>query len=202
MDHNDAMSGYDASTALVVVDVQNDFADPAGSLFVPRGDEVVDAVNAEIAAATAAGAAVVYTQDWHPERTPHFAADGGVWPVHCVKDTWGAELHPRLEVVRDAPVVRKGTGGEDGYSGFTERDAVSGRHQPTQLEQILRRRGVERIVIAGLATDYCVKETGLDACRLGFATEVRTAAVAAVDLQPGDGQQALDELARAGARLT
>jgi nicotinamidase/pyrazinamidase len=196
------MSGYDASTALVVVDVQNDFADPAGSLFVPGGEEVVDAVNAEVAAATAAAAAVVYTQDWHPERTPHFAIDGGVWPVHCVKETWGAQLHPRLDVVADAPVVRKGTGGEDGYSGFSQRDPVSGRHQPTQLEQILRQRGVERVVVTGLATDYCVKETALDARRLGFDTEVLTGAVAAVDLRPGDGQRALDELERAGARLS
>ena len=99
---------YDAETALVVVDVQNDFADPDGSLSVPGADEVIDAVNDEIAAASAAGATVVYTQDWHPPRTPHFVTDGGPWPVHCVAGTWGAELHPRLTV--NGPAVRKGIG--------------------------------------------------------------------------------------------
>ncbi len=119
------MTGYDGRTALVVVDVQNDFADPAGSLAVSGGPEVLHAVNAEIAAATAADALVVYTQDWHPADTPHFAKDGGTWPVHCVHDTWGAQLHPDLDVRGE--VVRKGEHGEDGYSGFTMRDTVTGQ---------------------------------------------------------------------------
>ncbi len=109
------MAQYDAQTALVVVDVQNDFADPRGSLSVRGGEAVVDAVNREIDRARAAGATVAYTQDWHPESTPHFQKDGGVWPVHCVRNTWGAELHPRLVVAGE--VVRKGVDGEDGYSG-------------------------------------------------------------------------------------
>ena len=103
---------YGPGTALVVVDVQNDFADPAGCLAVPGGLAVVTAANAEIAAATAAGSPVFYTQDWHPDTTPHFAKDGGTWPVHCVQGTWGAELHPALQVV--GPVVRKGEHGKDG----------------------------------------------------------------------------------------
>src|SRR3712207_1648891 len=107
---------YDERTALVVVDVQNDFADPAGSLSVRGGEAVVAAVNVHIARARQAGALVAYTQDWHPERTPHFAIDGGAWPVHCVADTWGAALHPRLDVADDATIVRKGVDGEDGYS--------------------------------------------------------------------------------------
>jgi nicotinamidase/pyrazinamidase len=193
------MTGYDSSTALVVVDVQNDFADPAGSLYVTGGDEVVWRINDEVALAAADGAFVVYTQDWHPPSTPHFARDGGVWPVHCVAGTWGAELHPDLVVA--GPAVRKGSNGEDGYSGFTMRDPASGEERPTELEPILRERGLTRVVVCGLATDYCVRATVLDACRLGFVTTVLTEAIAAVDLTPGDGPKAMAEMAEAGARL-
>lgn len=193
------MASYDERTALVVVDVQNDFADPAGSLAVAGGEAVVPVVNEEVARATAAGGFAVATQDWHPPDTPHFEKDGGVWPVHCVQGTWGAELHPDLRI--EGPVVRKGAGGEDGYSGFTMRDPRSGETVPTELEGLLRERGIERVVVAGLATDVCVKETALDAARLGFATTVLTRAVAAVDLQPGDGEAALAEMAEAGIDL-
>ena len=189
---------YDPTTALVVVDVQNYFADPAGSLAV-GGEAVVPAANGEIAAARAAGAFIVYTQDWHPAATPHFARDGGVWPVHCVAGTWGAALHPALDV--DGPVVRKGSNGEDGYSGFTMRDPVTGATIPTELEALLRGRGIRRVVVVGLATDYCVKATGLDARALGYPTTVLRAAIAAVDLRPGDGERALDELRAAGATV-
>lgn len=193
------MATYDQRTALVVVDVQNDFADPQGSLAVAGGEAVVPVVNEEVGRARAAGGFVVATQDWHPPDTPHFEKDGGVWPVHCVEGTWGAELHPDLRI--DGPVVRKGTGGEDGYSGFTMRDPRSGETLPTELEGLLRERGVERVVVAGLATDYCVKETALDAARLGFATTVLTRGVAAVDLRTGDGEAALAEMAGAGIDL-
>ncbi|MFN2487000.1 MAG: isochorismatase family protein, partial [Acidimicrobiia bacterium] len=143
--------GYDPAAALVIVDVQNDFADPKGNLYVHSGEEVVPLINAEIEQAKAAGALVVYTADWHPESTPHFQKDGGIWPVHCVGDTWGAEFHPDLVV--DGPIIRKGTNGEDGYSGFTMRDPESGETIPTELESLLRARGVERVVVCGLATD-------------------------------------------------
>ncbi|WP_208029772.1 isochorismatase family protein [Rhabdothermincola sediminis] len=103
-----------------MVDVQNDFADSAGSLYVRGGEAIVGPINDESEAARSAGATVVLTQDWHPERTPHFVTDGGTWPVHCVRGTWGARLHPLLS--RDADLVlRKGTGGQDGYSAFTSR---------------------------------------------------------------------------------
>ncbi|MGZ6299865.1 MAG: isochorismatase family protein [Candidatus Limnocylindria bacterium] len=193
------MTGYDPSTALVVVDVQNDLADPAGSLYVLGCDGVVGRVNAAIERALAGGASVVYTQDWHPPSTPHFAKDGGVWPVHCVAGTWGAELHPALVVA--GPSVRKGSTGEDGYSGFTMRDPASGEDRPTALEGLLREHGVQRVVICGLATDYCVRGTVLDARRLGFDTVVLKNAVAAVDLRAGDGGRALAEMAEAGAAL-
>ena len=194
------MASYDARTALLAVDVQNDFADPAGALYVPGGEQVVPVVNEEVAAASAAGALIVYTQDWHPPSTPHFQKDGGPWPVHCVHGTWGAELHPGLRVIGDA-FLRKGSGGEDGYSAFSVRDPRSGETAPTALESTLRERAVERIVVAGLATDYCVVQTVLDASRLSFSSAVVTAGIRAVDLQPGDGARALDEMGRAGAEL-
>ncbi len=195
------MQRYDSGTALVAVDVQNDFADPAGSLSVAGGDAIIPIVNGEIASAGVNGATVVFTQDWHPEHTPHFAPDGGIWPVHCVERTWGAELHPALDVADDAPRVRKGVNGEDGYSGFTMRDPVSGETIPTELEELLRSSGIIRVVLVGLATDYCVKATALDAARLGFETSVLTDAVAAVDLELGDGERALDEMRRGGVAL-
>lgn len=191
-------ASFDRSTALVIVDVQNDFADPGGNLYVPGGDDAVAFVNGEILRAARGGAFVVYTQDWHPETTPHFEKDGGVWPVHCVAGTWGAELHPGLVV--DGPTIKKGTGGEDGYSGFTMRDS-SGAEHSTGLEAALRDRGVTKVVIAGLATDYCVKETALDAASKGFATMVVRDGVRAVDLAPDDGERALDEMQRRGVAV-
>ena len=192
---------YGPGTALLVVDVQNDFADPRGSLYVPGGQEIVEPINEQIRAAETAGIAFFYTQDWHPPSTPHFQKDGGIWPVHCVQGTWGAEFHPDLLVPAHAPVVRKGSGGEDGYSAFSVRDPLSGDVSSTRLGELLGERGVKRVVIAGLATDYCVKETGLDAVRLGLHATVLTDAVRAVDLQPGDGQRALETLQAAGAQL-
>lgn len=191
------MEPFDRRSALIVVDVQNDFADPRGSLHVPGGEDVVAPIDALVTAATEAGAAVLYTQDWHPPVTPHFAKDGGVWPDHCVQGTWGAELHPGLTV--RGPVVRKGSNGEDGYSGFTMRDPVTGETTPTELDGLLREAGIERVVVAGLATDYCVQATALDARRLGYATVVPRSLIRAVDLTPGDGDRAIAAMAAAGA---
>jgi len=191
------MQRFDPRTALVVVDVQNDFADPAGSLHVPGGEDVVAPIDTLVTTALREGATVIYTQDWHPPVTPHFASDGGIWPDHCVQGTWGAELHPGLEV--RGPVVRKGANGEDGYSGFTMRDTRTGETMPTQLERMLRERHIERVVIAGLATDYCVRATARDAVALGYATVVARDLVRAVDLQPGDGDRAIAEMAAEGA---
>ncbi|MDP8956027.1 MAG: isochorismatase family protein [Actinomycetota bacterium] len=193
------MPAYDAKTALIVVDVQNDFADSNGGLYVRDGEAVIPIINGEIQAASERGGLVVYTQDWHPGSTPHFQKDGGIWPVHCVQGTWGAELHPNLNVIGE--VVRKGAGGEDGYSGFTVRDPRTGEEHGTGLEELLRRRGTERVVVAGLATDYCVKETAVDAARKNFDTTVMTSAVRAVDLQEGDGERALEAVAAAGGHL-
>jgi nicotinamidase/pyrazinamidase len=194
------MQRYDRRTALVIVDLQNDFADPAGGLSVHGGANLVPIINGEIAMARAAEASIVFTQDWHPEVTPHFAKDGGLWPVHCVAGTWGAALHPDLdpEAVASAPRVRKGANGEDGYSGFTRRDPTTGATSPTELEGLLRGAGVERVVACGLATDYCVKATALDAARLGFETAVLLDAMRPVELEPGDEQRAIEEMTGAG----
>lgn len=185
-----------------MVDIQNDFADAAGSLSVTGGETIIPAINDAIRSATEAGSLVVATQDWHPESTPHFARDGGIWPVHCVGDTWGAHLHPSLRLPADAPRVRKGTYGEDGYSGFTMRDPVTGAETRTDLEEMLRRKRVERVVICGLATDYCVKATALDAARLGFTVEVAADLIAAVNLNRADGERAVREMAEAGVRIS
>jgi nicotinamidase/pyrazinamidase len=196
------MNGYDRQTALLVVDVQNDFADPAGSLYVQNAEEIFPVVNRELARAEYAAGLVAYTQDWHPETTPHFKKDGGIWPVHCVKGSWGAQLSPSLYRVEGAAVIRKGQNGEDGYSGFSYRDPVTGRIGKTELEDALRRRGIRRVVVAGLATDYCVKETALDALAAGFETVVLRDGVRAVELRPRDGERALAEIARRGGRVT
>ena len=191
---------YAAGTALLAVDVQNDFADPTGGLAVAGAEAILPILNDEIAAARVAGAFVAYTQDWHPGSTPHFAKDGGTWPVHCVGGTWGAEMHPGL--VADAgPSVRKGTDGEDGYSGFTMRDPRTGATVPTELDGLLRSHGIRRVVVGGLATDYCVKATVLDALALGYETQVLVDGVRPVEVVPGDGERALAEMERAGAQL-
>ncbi|HXY43009.1 MAG TPA: isochorismatase family protein [Acidimicrobiales bacterium] len=190
---------YGPGVALLVVDLQNDFVDPAGSLCVRGGDEVVSFANAQIRLAQAAGATVVYTQDWHPPHTPHFSQDGGTWPVHCVADSWGARFVRDLVV--EGPVVHKGTGGEDGYSGFSMRDVESGSIRSTKLAELLAAADVHTVVLCGVATDYCVKETGLDAIRLGYKVIVLREGVRAVDAQPGDGRRALDALRAAGAEL-
>jgi nicotinamidase/pyrazinamidase len=188
---------FDPYTALVVVDVQNDFADPDGSLYVAGGEDTIAPINTLIDEAQGADALVAYTQDWHPHETPHFVTGGGPWPVHCVAGTWGAELHPQLHV--DGPVVHKGAGSEDGYSGFTAHDVTTDEDVPTGLESLLRNHATERVVVVGLAEDVCVKATALDARRLGFATTVVEAATRPVT--PDAAGAARDEMRAAGVVL-
>ena len=196
---------YSPTTALVVVDLQNDFTLPTGSLYVPGGEEVVDLVNAEVDAAAAAGARVVYTQDWHPEHTPHFEADGGLWPVHCVAGTPGAELVEGLHLVPgpqgEVERIRKGTGTEDGYSAFSEVDLASGATASTRLGVLLDAAGVRSLVVVGLAGDYCVKATAVDGARLGYDVVVPLAATRYVALSTDDDVAARQEMTAAGARL-
>lgn len=194
------MATYDERTALVVVDVQNDFADRSGSLYVEEGEQVIPVVNVEIAQAEAAGALIVYTQDWHPLETPHFQKDGGIWPVHCVEDTWGAEFHPDL-LIADGEIVRKGHERGDGYSAFSVRDPATGHTWSTALERILKDREITRIVVVGLATDFCVAETVCDARVLGFPVQVVSAGIRAVELVEGGGAHSISRMRDAGAEI-
>jgi nicotinamidase/pyrazinamidase len=193
------VAAYDQQTALLIVDLQNDFADPRGSLYVTGGEDVISIANVERSRARLAGASVIFTQDWHPEHTPHFERDGGIWPVHCVQGTWGAAFCPDVTV--DGVVLRKGIDGRDGYSGFSVRDPTSGATEATELERLLREAAVERLVITGLATDYCVVETVCDARMLGFAVDVLGDGIRAVDLQAGDGERAILRMRDAGAEI-
>ncbi len=174
--------------ALIMVDVQNDFC-PGGSLAVPRGDEVVEPLNR----AARKFRHVVATQDWHPPGHASFQESGGPWPPHCVQGTRGAELHPGLDRGPIEKLVRKGDDpAKDAYSGF----------DGTDLAEWLRSQGVKRVFVGGLATDYCVRATALDARKEGFEVVVLTDAVRAVDVNPGDGEKALEEMREAGAILT
>lgn len=190
---------YAPSSALVVVDMQHDFADPAGSLYVRGGEELVDPIAAEIAAAGEAGATVVYTQDWHPAHTPHFQQDGGLWPVHCVAESEGAALVPGLPVA--GPLLRKGTGTEDGYSGFSEVDLATGATKGTDLSTILDEAGVMDVTVVGLAGDWCVKATAIDGVRLGYTVTVPLALTRFVELEPGDTERAVADMRAAGVTV-
>lgn len=190
---------YASDTALIVVDMQHDFADPAGSLYVNEGEQIVEGVNTEIAAARAAGALVVYTQDWHPETTPHFAKDGGLWPVHCVADTPGADFVAGLTT--GDHIIRKGLGPEDGYSGFTGRDLRRQRLEPTELGDWLEDAGIQRVQVIGLAGDWCVKATALDAVELGYPTTVPLALTRFVELNEGDTVKAVMAMRDAGVAV-
>ena len=192
---------YDATTALLVVDVQNDFASKSGSLAVPGGEDVIDYINDQVEQAESAGAVVIYTQDWHPESTPHFEKDGGIWPVHCVAGTSGAELHPALHVIDDAIRIKKGTKGEDGYSAFSVRDPESDFRSSTDLADKLREREVSKVAVVGLALDYCVKETALDASAQGFETVLLADGTRPVNLSTGDGVRAVAALVEAGVQV-
>jgi nicotinamidase/pyrazinamidase len=178
----------DGKRALVVVDVQNDFC-PGGALAVERGDEVIAPLNELITEFLSRGDLVIKSRDWHPEQTKHFAVYGGTWPVHCVQHTPGAEFHRELLDDPRVHVVSKGLGDEDCYSAF----------DGTDLDALLREHGVEEVWVGGLATDYCVKNTVIDALSRGFRVRAVEQAMRAVNLEPGDGARALEEMRRAGA---
>ena len=186
--------------ALVVVDMQHDFFDPGGSLYVRGGEDVIDPINKAIEQTRAAGGLVVYTQDWHPEETPHFADFGGLWPVHCVIDSHGATLHPELPI--EGPVVRKGSGPEDGYSGFSVLHLPSGQNRETELSGILDENGIMAITVVGLAGDWCVKSTAIDGVRLGYRVTVPLSMTRFVELNPGDTEVAIAQMRAAGVTVT
>ena len=180
--------------ALIVVDVQNDFC-PGGSLAVPEGDAVVPVLNEYLSRASDAGIPIYASRDWHPPETRHFAAQGGPWPPHCVQGTHGAEFHPDLQLPPGAVVVSKGMSAED--QGYSALEAVLPDGRP--LVDALCAEGVTHLYVGGLATDYCVRATVLDALKEGFTTSVLVDASRPVEVQPGDGERALNEMLAAGA---
>jgi nicotinamidase/pyrazinamidase len=170
---------------LLVVDVQNDFC-PGGSLAVPGGDKVVPVINTIMKNFPV----VVASKDWHPHQTVHFTK----WPVHCVHNTKGAEFHPDLESERIQQVFLKGTGNkDDGYSAYEATNL--------DLARYLKEKGIDELYVAGLATDYCVRASALDSVKNGFKTYLVTDAIAAVDVKPGDGEAAIEEMKKAGVTL-
>jgi nicotinamidase/pyrazinamidase len=187
-------ASFAAGDGLLLVDPQNDFC-PGGSLAVADGDRVMPVLSAWAAAAERAHVPIFVSRDWHPQRTTHFKEYGGIWPPHCVMDTRGARFHPDLQLPNAAVVVSKGMGEtEDAYSAFQARDPDG-----TSLGTLLERRGVRHLYVGGLATDYCVKSSALDALSNGYQVTLIPEGMRAVDVQTGDGERALAELHQAGA---
>ena len=184
------MENEGARRALIVVDVQNDFC-PGGALAVERGDEVIAPLNRLMNEFLERGDLVIKSRDWHPPQTKHFEAYGGTWPVHCVQETRGAEFHPELLEDPRILVVSKGTGDDDQYSAF----------DGTPLATMLRDYGVSEVWVGGLATDYCVKNTVLDALREGFKVRAVLDAMRAINLRPGDYSRAIEEMRAAGEQI-
>ena len=183
-------------SALLVVDIQKDFC-AGGALAAPGGDEIIPAVNRHLANARGREIAVYATRDWHPEQTSHFKEYGGAWPPHCVQGTRGAQFHPDLKLPPDAIIVNKGDDPQrHGYSAF-EGHTSDGK----PLLDDLRDRRITRVYVMGIATDYCVRESALDALRAGLEVRVLADAIAGIDARPGDAQRALDEISAAGAQI-
>lgn len=174
--------------ALIVVDVQNDFC-PGGALPVPDGDRVVPILNDYIRTFSKIGAPIYFTRDWHPSGHISFKEEGGIWPPHCIQGTRGAAFHPDLALPEEGVIISKGTDPqEEAYSGF----------QGTGLAERLKRQGIRRLFIGGLATDYCVKNTVLDALEAGFESVYLEDASKGVEVAPGDSSRAVSEMAQAG----
>jgi nicotinamidase/pyrazinamidase len=182
--------------ALLVVDVQNDFC-PSGALPVPDGDRVVEPLNRAMERFAAAGLPVIASRDWHPPVTKHFQKYGGLWPPHCVQGTPGAAFHPGLRLPQGTIIISKGTDPEqDSYSAF---EALTDAGQ--SLTELLSALGIRHLYVGGLATDYCVRSSVLDALRLGISVALFSDAVAGVDVTPGDSNRALEEMRQAGVHF-
>jgi nicotinamidase/pyrazinamidase len=187
-------ASFSAGDGLLLVDPQNDFC-PGGSLAVADGHAVMPLLSFWASAAAEANAPIFVSRDWHPARTTHFKAHGGIWPPHCVMGTSGAEFHPDLRLPAEVVVVSKGMGeDEDAYSAFQARDESG-----MLLATLLERRAVRHLYVGGLATDYCVKSTTLDALKAGYRVTLIAEGIRAVDVQSGDGDRALEEMHTAGA---
>jgi nicotinamidase/pyrazinamidase len=186
-----------SSKALLVVDVQNDFC-PGGALGIHGGDRIIPTLNRYIKHFERENLPIIVTRDWHPQVTKHFQQFGGVWPVHCIQWSLGAQFHPELKLPKEALAMSKGMDPEeDSYSAFHAADS-SGR----LLADLLGSLGVKRIYIGGLATDYCVKHSALDALKVGLDVHILSDAIAGVNLQPEDSRLAMEEMVRRGAKKT
>lgn len=181
--------------ALLVVDVQNDFC-PGGALGVPEGDKIIPRLNKYVKIFSKNKLPVFASRDWHPVRTRHFRDFGGIWPVHCIQNTKGAAFHPKLKLPKEAILLYKGTDPEkDSYSVFQTEDA-SGMN----FIKLLNRLGVKELYVGGLATDYCVKFSTIDALRQGFKVKLLMDAIKGVNLKPHDSEKAVKEMIKKGAK--
>ena len=176
-------------TALVVVDVQNDFC-PGGALPVAEGDKVVPVLNAYIERFQAEGAPIIFTRDWHPADHSSFIAQGGPWPPHCVQNTEGAKFHPKLQIPPEGEVISKADKKDEAYSFF----------QGTDMGERLHERGIKRLLVGGLATDYCVRETVLDGLKHGFEVFYLDDGSKGVNVKPRDSERAVEEMISNGAK--
>lgn len=191
------MSSSRSSKALLVVDVQNDFC-PGGALGIHGGDRIVPLLNRYIKYFETENLPIFVTRDWHPKVTKHFEQFGGVWPIHCIEGSFGAQFHPELELPKEATVMSKGMDPEeDSYSAFHATDSSG-----MALGNLLKNLGAKQIYIGGLATDYCVKYSVLDALRGGLEVFILTDAIAGVNLEPEDSSFAMDEMVSHGAKKT
>ncbi len=185
------------SSTLVIIDLQNDFL-PGGALAVPNGNKIIPVLNEYISLYKNHHLPIIATRDWHPRITKHFKQYGGLWPPHCIQDTWGAQFHPDLHLPSDTIIISAGMSQEqDGYSGFEGVD-----HSGKPLINVLRERQISHLSIGGLATDYCVKTTALQAVKFGFKVDLLTDAIMGINIQPFDSQKAINEMVSQGASLT
>ena len=181
--------------ALLIVDVQNDFC-PGGALTVPEGDKIAPVLNRYIKFFSKNKLPIFASRDWHPKKTKHFKAFGGVWPKHCIQNTKGAQFHPKLKLTKETIILSKGMDPEkDSYSAFQAEDANG-----MEFLNFLKIFGIGELYIGGLATDYCVKSSVIDATKFGFKVRLLIDAIKGVDLNPGDSQAALKEMVKNGAR--
>jgi nicotinamidase/pyrazinamidase len=183
--------------ALIIVDFQNDFL-PGGALAVPDGNKIIPVLNEYISLFINHHLPIIATRDWHPRKTRHFKQYGGLWPPHCIQNTWGAQFHPDLHLPSDTIIISKGTGeAQEGYSGFEGVD-----HSGKPLIDVLKDNQIFHLSIGGLATDYCVKATVIESAKFGFRVNLLTDAIMGIDIQPFDSRKAIDEMVIHGANLT
>lgn len=196
------MNFIEHRSAVIAVDVQNDFC-PGGKLAVAQGNLVVEPLNKLFQAADQTGMLTIVTRDWHPKQAVHFAGFGGVWPEHCIMESEGAKFYPDLKIDPATFIVSKGVDGKDAYSGFDGSITSSADRADlgTPLNDVLRARGIKRLFVGGLATDYCVKQTAIDGARFGYQVFLIEEAVRAVDINPGDGNRALEEMKNSGVKV-